>query len=258
MGLISGLIKLGLIAGASVTAYQASEKSKQDEGKLTTDAFVKNFKELAVANSKLVVDTVKSKVGGKSEDGYRVSDEGENGYSYPDSEASAEDKVTEIFEDMKEKAPEVIGKVQDIVEDLREHAPEYKEKAQNIGETVKDAAKKVIDENKKDEETLAYEKNVRQYCLTFFVAILRASILQRGDVFLRTDRLHKGGVRPGLGIVVSDPRLTLQPCDHLQNENAPIDPHRDSKGHRPALVGQQELIALSCPAESVLHIACHQ
>ena len=150
MGLISGLIKLGLVAGASVTAYQASEKAKQDDGTVKADAFVKNFKEQAIANSKLVVDTVKAKIGSKPADGeYRVSDEGENGYAYPDSDT---DKVTEIFEDMKEKAPEVIGKVQDIVEDLREKAPEYKEKAQNIAETVKDAAKKIIDENKKDDE----------------------------------------------------------------------------------------------------------
>ena len=143
MGLISGLIKLGLVAGASVTAYQASEKAKQADGTVKADAFV--------TNSKLVVDTVKAKVGSsKPVDGeYRVSDEGENGYAYPDSDS---DKVTEIFEDMKEKAPEVIGKVQNIVEDLREKAPEYREKAQNIAETVKDAAKKIIDENKKDGE----------------------------------------------------------------------------------------------------------
>ena len=96
-----------------------------------------------------VVDTVKSKVGGGAGE-YRYSDKGENGYAYPD--ADAPDKVTEVFESMKEKAPEVIGKVQDIVEDLREKAPEYKEKAQNIAETVKDAAKKIIDENKKDGE----------------------------------------------------------------------------------------------------------
>ena len=151
MGLISGLIKLGLVAGASVTAYQASEKAKQADGTVKADAFVKNFKEQAVANSKLVVDTVKAKVGSsKPVDGeYRVSDEGENGYAYPDSDS---DKVTEIFEDMKEKAPEVIGKVQDIVEDLREKAPEYREKAQNIAETVKDAAKKIIEKKKKDGE----------------------------------------------------------------------------------------------------------
>ena len=65
MGLISGLIKLGLVAGASVTAYQASEKAKQDDGTVKADAFVKNFKEQAIANSKLGVDTVKAKMGGK-------------------------------------------------------------------------------------------------------------------------------------------------------------------------------------------------
>ncbi|MDO4990527.1 MAG: hypothetical protein Q4E45_08505, partial [Eubacteriales bacterium] len=63
----------------------------------------------------------------------------------------AGDKVNEVFEDMKEKAPEVIGKVQDFVEDMRERAPEYKEKAQTFVEGVKDAAKKAMDDSKKDE-----------------------------------------------------------------------------------------------------------
>ena len=152
MGLISTLIKAGLVAGASITAYQASEKSKDDAGKFQSDAFVKNFKDLAVSNSKLVVDAVKAKVGGtKADGGYRVSDEGENGYSYPDAEEKAEDKVADLFEDMKEKAPEVIGKVQDLVEEIRDRAPEYMDKAQDLVENVKEAAKKVIDENKKDE-----------------------------------------------------------------------------------------------------------
>ena len=99
-----------------------------------------------------MVDAVKAKVGGtKADGGYRVSDEGENGYSYPDAEEKAEDKVADLFEDMKEKAPEVIGKVQDLVEEIRDRAPEYMDKAQDLVENVKEAAKKVIDENKKDE-----------------------------------------------------------------------------------------------------------
>ena len=150
MGLITSLIKLGLVAGASVTAYQASEKTKQETGAVKADEFVRNFKDLAVSNSKLVVDTVKARVG-KGDSGYRYSAEGENGYTYVDAEpAEDKDKVAEVFETMKEKAPEVIGKVQDIVEDLRERAPEYKEKAQDFVEDVKDAAKKVMD--KKDDE----------------------------------------------------------------------------------------------------------
>ena len=162
MGIISSLIKLGLVAGASITAYQASEKAKQETGAVKGDAFVKNFKDLAVQNTKLVVDTVKSMVGGKQDGGYRYSDKGENGYTYVDAEPAedkagdkvigkAGDKVNEVFEGMKEKAPEVIGKVQDFVEDVREHAPEYKEKAQTFVEGVKDAAKKALDDNKKDE-----------------------------------------------------------------------------------------------------------
>ena len=162
MGIISSLIKLGLVAGASITAYQASEKAKQETGAVKGDAFVKNFKDLAVQNTKLVVDTVKSMVGGKQDGGYRYSDKGENGYTYVDAEPAEDkagdkvndkvgDKVNEVFEGMKEKAPEVIGKVQDFVEDVREHAPEYKEKAQTFVEGVKDAAKKALDDNKKDE-----------------------------------------------------------------------------------------------------------
>ena len=139
MGLITSLIKLGLVAGASVTAYQASEKTKQETGAVKADEFVRNFKDLAVSNSKLVVDTVKSKLG--KDDGYRYSDEGENGYTYVDAEP-AEDKVNEVFETMKEKAPEVIGKVQDIVEDLREKAPEYVEKAKDFVDNVKDSLDK--------------------------------------------------------------------------------------------------------------------
>ena len=147
MGLISSLLSLGLVAGASITAYQASEKTKQEMGTVSRDVFVKNFKDLAVQNSKLVVDTVKSKVGGKKDGEYRYSDKGENGYTYKDA-APAGDKVNEIFEDMKEKAPEVIGKVQDFVEDVREQAPEYKEKAQTFVDGVKDAAKKAFDDKK--------------------------------------------------------------------------------------------------------------
>ena len=153
MGLISSLVTLGLVAGASITAYQASEKTKQEMGAVSRDVFLKNFKEQAVTNSKLVVDTVKSKVGGKQEGDYRYSDKGENGYTYTDAEGAEgkpADKVNEIFEGMKEKAPEVIGKVQDFVEDVRERAPEYKEKAQTFVEGVKDAAKKAMDD-KKDE-----------------------------------------------------------------------------------------------------------
>ena len=157
MGIISSLIKLGLVAGASITAYQASEKAKQETGAVKGDAFLKNFKDLAVQNTKLVVDSVKSMVGGKQDSGYRYSDKGENGYTYVDAEPAedkagdkAGDKVNEVFEGMKEKAPEVIGKVQNFVEDVREHAPEYKEKAQTFVEGVKDAAKKALDDNKKD------------------------------------------------------------------------------------------------------------
>ena len=152
MGIISTLLKTGLVAGASITAYQAATLAKDEEtGRINAGDFARSFKDLAVINSKIVVDTVKSKVGGKTGE-YRYSDKGENGYTYESAEpaAPAGDKVNEIFEGMKEKAPEVIGKVQDFVEDVREHAPEYKEKAKDFVEGVKDAAKNAFDD-KKDE-----------------------------------------------------------------------------------------------------------
>jgi hypothetical protein len=148
MGILSTLIKTGLVAGASITAYQAATVAKDKEtGKINTGEFVRSFKDLAVMNSKMVVDAVKSKLENK-DTGYRYSDKGENGYTYVDSEPAG-DKVNEVFENMKEKAPEVIGKVQDFVEDFRDNAPEYKAKAQDFVEDVKEAAKKALDKDDK-------------------------------------------------------------------------------------------------------------
>ena len=150
MGFISKLIKTGLVAGAAVTAYQATQKTKQQTGSLKADEFVRNFKDQAAENSRLVVDAVKSKVGGK-EGEYRYSDKGENGYTYADTTVTP-DKVSEVFETMKEKAPEVIGKVQDFVEDVRDNAPEYKAKAQEFVEDVREAAKKAMDKDEDRED----------------------------------------------------------------------------------------------------------
>jgi hypothetical protein len=76
---------------------------------------------MAAVNYKYVSDAIKGRKSRKGE--YRYSDKGENGYTYADAKPSG-DKVNEVFETMKEKAPEVIGKVQDFVEDVRENAPE--------------------------------------------------------------------------------------------------------------------------------------
>jgi hypothetical protein len=154
MSFLSKIVKTGLVVGAAITAWQATQKTKRETGAVTTDAFVKNFKDQALENSRLVVDTVKSKLNGQDGD-YRVSDEGENGYTYVDAGSTepkpAADKVSEVFETMKEKAPEVIGKVQNIVEDVRENAPEYKARAQEFVEDVKEAAKKALDKDDKGE-----------------------------------------------------------------------------------------------------------
>ena len=165
MGLISKLLKTGLTIGALVTAYQATQKTKKETGTIDADAFVRNFKDQAIENTKIVADTVKSQLTGKpaeTKGGYRVSDEGENGYTYVDAKPAekdakpaaeeakpAEDKVNEVIETVKEKAPEVIEKVQDIVEDIRENAPEYKARAQEFVEDVKEAAKKALDKDDK-------------------------------------------------------------------------------------------------------------
>ena len=164
MGLISKLLKTGLTIGALVTAYQATQKTKKETGTVDANTFVRNFKDQAIENTKIVADTVKSQLAGKpaeSKGDYRVSDEGENGYTYVDAkpaegeakpadkQAKPEDKVNEVLETVKEKAPEVIEKVQNIVEDIRENAPEYKAKAQEFVEDVKEAAKKALDKDDK-------------------------------------------------------------------------------------------------------------
>lgn len=167
MGLISKLLKTGLTIGALVTAYQATQKTRKETGTVDANTFVRNFKDQAIENTKIVADTVKSQLAGKpaeSKGDYRVSDEGENGYTYVDAkpaegeakpadkQAKPEDKVNEVLETVKEKAPEVIEKVQDIVEDIRENAPEYKAKAQEFVEDVKEAAKKALDKDDKNDK----------------------------------------------------------------------------------------------------------
>ena len=165
MGLISKVLKTGLVLGAVDTAAQAASKSITKDGIFNKDTFMKNFKEQAMENGKYVVDTVKSQLAGQ-DSSYKVDSEGENGYTYVDAEpvkatpaepaaepakeAPAEpakqgDVVDEVFETMKEKAPEVIGKVQDFVEDVRDNAPEYMAKAQEFVEEAKEAVKKAID-----------------------------------------------------------------------------------------------------------------
>jgi uncharacterized protein YjbJ (UPF0337 family) len=165
MGLISKVLRTGLVLGAVVTAAQAASKSIKKDGTINKNTFMKNFKEQAMENGKYVVDTVKSQLAGQ-DGGYKVDSEGENGYTYvdaepvketpaepaaePTKEAPAEpakqgDVVDEVFETMKEKAPEVIGKVQDFVEDVRDNAPEYVAKAQEFVEEAKEAVKKAID-----------------------------------------------------------------------------------------------------------------
>ena len=165
MGLISRVLKTGLVLGAVVTAAQAASKSIKKDGTINKNTFIKNFKEQAMENGKYVVDTVKSQLAGQ-DGGYKVDSEGENGYTYVDAEPAKEtpaepaaeptkeapaepakqgDVVDEVFETMKEKAPEVIGKVQDFVEDVRDNAPEYVAKAQEFVEEAKEAVKKAID-----------------------------------------------------------------------------------------------------------------
>lgn len=177
MGFISNLIKTGLVLGAVYTAWQASEESKKQTGGYDQDTFMRSFKDHAIDNSKRVVDVVKNQVTGKKNKrkknkktfnasvvsnasgySYRVSDEGENGYTYKDAAETpkdaepAEDKVSEVFETIREKAPEVIDKVQNFVEDVRDNAPEYKAKAQEFVEDVKEAAKKALDTDESEED----------------------------------------------------------------------------------------------------------
>ncbi len=147
MGFLVKIVKTGLWVGAGITAYQATKKTKSENGSVTVDGFVRNFTDQAIENSKMVVDTVKSKMNGSKND-YRVSEEEENGYTYTDAEPP-KDTVNEVFETMKDKAPEVIEKVQNFVTDVRDNAPEYKAKAQEFVEDVKEAAKKAIDGDEK-------------------------------------------------------------------------------------------------------------
>ena len=137
-------VKTGVVIGGLITAYQAAQKTKKKSGgEFRWDKFVGNFKGQASKNIKLVADVAKGLIG-KYYDSCRVSDKGEN--AYVDKNAGPEtDKVNEIFETIREVAPDVIDKVQEFVDDVRENAPEYKARAQEFVEDVKDAAIKALE-----------------------------------------------------------------------------------------------------------------
>ena len=59
MGFLSKIVKTGLAAGAGITAYQAAQKAKRENGNVDADSFIRNFKDQAKENSRLVVDTSK-------------------------------------------------------------------------------------------------------------------------------------------------------------------------------------------------------
>ena len=157
MGIICKLIKTGIVIGLGITAYQASQKTKRETGSVSGDTFARNFTDQAVENAKLVADTVKTiskentgtgtkSKKGSSAKGRKSSTKSKKAgtKSKESGTAPEEDKVSKVFETMKEKAPEVIGKVQDFVEDVRDNAPEYKARAQDFVEDVKEAAKKAL------------------------------------------------------------------------------------------------------------------
>ena len=44
MGLLSKLVKTGLAVGAGITAYQATQKAKQENGTVDADSFIRRLK----------------------------------------------------------------------------------------------------------------------------------------------------------------------------------------------------------------------
>ena len=141
--LVKKSLKTGVLVGTLFTAYQASQKTKAQGGSFQWDRFVGNFKTQGAKNIRQVAGFTKGLIG-KYFNSYRVSDKGENGYTYKNA-APQGDKVNEVFETIREVAPGVIDKVQDFVDDVRENAPEYKAKAQAFVDGVADAAIKALE-----------------------------------------------------------------------------------------------------------------
>jgi uncharacterized protein (UPF0333 family) len=148
--LVKKALRTGVVIGGAVTAYQAAQTTKKQGGSFKWDKFLGNFKAQASTNIKLTANAAKGLIG-KYYDSYRVSDKGENGYAYKNA-APENDKVSEVFETIREYAPGVIDKVEEFVDDVRENAPEYKAKAQGFVDDVKDAAIKALELDEKDEK----------------------------------------------------------------------------------------------------------
>ena len=120
MGLITGLARLGLTAGAVYGAMKVSDRYKENnpDGVSDTSAKIEEIKKAAEQVYAQAAEYVKEKA--------------------PGVQSAVEQKVQQFSDFASEKAPEVMQKVQGAVDSFAQKAPDIAEKVQGFVGTVTD------------------------------------------------------------------------------------------------------------------------
>ena len=150
---INRILKNAVVVGGLVTAYQAAQTTKKENGGFAADKFVGNFKTQAAKNIRFVAGAVKP-LAGK----YFALFTGKSGKK---SAVVKNETLRKVYETAKAVAPEAVEKVEEYVEDVQKNAPEYRAQTEKAIDNAAESAIKYLeleDEKEKEEEKPAKAK----------------------------------------------------------------------------------------------------
>ena len=129
--MMNRLLQNAVMLGGVITAYQAAQTTKKENGKITVDKFVGNFRSQAAQNIRTVADAAKPLAGKYF-----------GLFTDKKTKAPENETVRNIYETAKAVAPDAVEKVEEYVEDVKKNAPEYKAQAEKA---IDDAAESAIE-----------------------------------------------------------------------------------------------------------------
>ena len=129
--MMNRLLQNAVMLGGVITAYQAAQTTKKENGKITVDKFVGNFRSQAAQNIRTVAGAAKP-----------LADKYFGLFTAKKTKAPENETVRNIYETAKAVAPDAVEKVEEYVEDVKKNAPEYKAQAEKA---IDDAAESAIE-----------------------------------------------------------------------------------------------------------------
>ena len=148
--MMNRLLQNAVMLGGVITAYQAAQTTKKENGKITVDKFVGNFRSQAAQNIRTVAGAAKP-LAGKYFGLFTAKTDKKT-------KAPENETARNIYETAKAVAPDAVEKVEEYVEDVRENAPEYKAQAEKAIDDAAESAIEYLDLEDKPKEAKPAEE----------------------------------------------------------------------------------------------------